>query len=159
MWSIVASPGADFGPPNTKCFLQDTPGLLLTNRANPSPIARVLANPPTGEWLVSVAISGQKHVLPYTTVNSGAGRWAVRMENTAVTSTPTEWAHVHAHADALRRMGVPAEDVHTGVPRYLKTPAELASWREHNHHLTPWLGSPLLSLALWTITKGTMTDA
>lgn len=156
LWSIVAAPGVNLGPSHEKAFVRDAPGLLLTNRANPTPIVQVLADPPDGEWMVTVAVSGQKHVVPYGAVSRGRDRWTVRMETTTVTATPTEWATVHASALTLRRLGIPAEDVLTGTPRYLRTPADLAAWREHNIRLTPWLGSPLLSLALWTITKGTM---
>jgi hypothetical protein len=157
MWSIVAAPGHDLGPSHEKAFLQDTPGLLLTNRANPGPIADWLAfPPPTGPWVVSIAVSGQKHVVPYARVNHGRDTWTIRYENTDVTANPEQWAAVHAAAATLRRLGVPADDVLTGTPRYLKTATDLAAWREHNTTLTPYHGSPLLALALWTITKGTL---
>lgn len=158
MWSLIAAPGVDVGPSHEKAFLQDTPGLTLLNRANPAPIAHILAHPPAGPWLVTVAVSGQKHVLPYGTVNHGPGRWTVRMENSTLTATPGEWATVHCHALALRKLGVPADDIRTGIPRYLKTADDLTTWHYHNTRLTPWVGAPLLDLALWTITKGTMTD-
>lgn len=156
MWSIIAAPGHNLGSSHEKAFLRDTPGLLLTNRADPQPIADVLANPPSGPWLVTVATSGQKHVLPYGHVNHGSGPWRVRMETVTVTGTPEQWRHVHQHAKALRALGVPADDVLTGTPRYLRTADQLATWRHHNQQLTPWLHSPLLQLALWTITKGTL---
>lgn len=156
LWTIVAAPGVDLGPSQPKAWLQDTPGLLLTNRANPAPVAAILADPPDGPWLVTVAVSGQKHVLPYGTVNSGPGQWAVRMEATTVTATPDQWRHVHGHAAALRRLGVPADCVAAGTPGGIRTAEQLATWRRHADQLTPWVGSPLLNLALWTITKGTL---
>lgn len=155
LWTVVAAPGRDL-PASHEAAHLSAPGLCLTNRADPAPVARILADPPAGPWAVSVAVSGQKHHLPYAPVNHGRGSWRVRMEATAVTGTPDQWRHVHAHARALRRLGVPAADVRTGTPRYLKTPADLALWRQHATELTPWLGSPLLDLALWCITKGTM---
>lgn len=158
MWSIVAAPDVDLGPSHEKAFLRDTPGLLLTNRADPAPIARILADPPAGEWLATVAVSGQKHVLPYAVVNRGAGPWQVRMENTIVAATPETWRQVHVHARALRGLGVPADDVRVGAPRYLKTRESFDAWRGHAAPLEPYLGSPLLDLALWTITKGTLDD-
>lgn len=159
MWSIIAAPGEDHGPSHEKAWLQNTPGLLLTNRANPGPIAHILGSPPRGEWVTTVAVSGQKHVLPYGEVNYGTGPWRVRFEDATVTSRPQEWIFVHGHALALRRMGVPADDVMTGTPRYLKTHEELQTWEEHNSALIPYHGAPLLGLALWTITKGTMQNA
>jgi hypothetical protein len=158
MWSIVAAPGVDLGPSHEKAFLRNTPGLLLTNRADPAPVARILGAPPPGEWLVTIAVSGQKHVLPYASVNAGTGRWSVRMENTTVAATPETWREVHGHARALRRLGVPADDVRTGQPRYLKTRADYDAWRAHSVPLASYLGSPLLDLALWCITKKGLLD-
>ena len=156
MWTVIAAPGETLPDSHPKAWLQDTPGLALINRANPAPLAATLAHPPAGEWLVSVAISAQKHVLPYAVTNRGDGTWTIRVEDHNITATPAQWAHVHRHAMALRKLGVPAEDVEAGTPRYITTPDALAMWREHNAELRPWLGSPILSLALWTITKGTM---
>src|SRR5690606_27614113 len=121
------------------------------NRADPAPITAILADPPEGEWLVTVAVSGQKHVLPYGTVNRGRGRWTVRQVTLNATATPTQWRDVHAHALALRRMGVSGDDILTGhPPASVKTRAALDQWRTHATPLTPYQQSPLLELALWT---------
>lgn len=157
LWSIICTPGSDLPASHEKAFLS-APGLWLGNRADPRPIVETLSHPPEGEWLVSIAVSGQKHVLPYATVNRGPGRWVVRMENTNVTATPAEWAHVHASARALRALGVPADDVLTGSPGYLKRREDINRWRTISTTLTPYYNSPLLQLALWTITKGTLND-
>jgi len=156
MWSIVATPDRSVPASNPKAFLQDRPGLYLGARGDDTGtlVAHTLTTPPDGPWTVTIATSGQKHVLPYGHLNDGPGRWVVRMETTTVTATPDEWAHVHTHATALRRLGIPADDVMHGTPRYLKTRDDLHQWSTHNAELTAWLGSPLLSLALWTITKG-----
>ncbi|MGO4984836.1 hypothetical protein [Collinsella sp. Sow4_E3] len=156
MWSIIAAPGVVLPPKHEKCAMPDGAGLTLLNRSNPAPIADLLASPPDGEWLVTIATSGQKHVLPYAHVNTGAGAWVVRMESTNVTSTPVEWATVRRHALELRRLGVPAPAVMTGDPAGIATADKLTAWVEHSTPLAPYLRSPLLDLALWTITKGTM---
>jgi hypothetical protein len=153
MWTIIA--GADSGPSHEKAWLGSRPGLTLLNRANPMPVHRLLSDPPETEWLLSVAVSGQKHVLPYAQVNSGRS-WTVRMETTDITATSDQWAHVHTHTLALRRLGVPADAIPQREPRYIKTSEALAQWREHDLALTGWHTSPLLDLALWTITKETM---
>ncbi|NIH57288.1 hypothetical protein [Brooklawnia cerclae] len=158
MWTIVASPGADLPDSQPKAFLQDTPGLCLTSRASTRPVIDILADPPSGDWLVSVALSGQKHVLPFAAVNHGSGQWTVRVEDHSVTATPAQWRQVHACTLGLRRLGVPAEAVMAGEPQYVKTPDQLAAWRDLNAGLLPWLGSPLLELALWTITKDITND-
>lgn len=153
MWSIIVAPGMP--PSHPKAWLQ-VPGLYLFNRAAPQPLTDLLASPPDGEWLATVAISAQKHVIPYASTNHGTGRWTIRVEDHDITATPQQWQKAHAAAIALRRMGVPAEAVMSGEPRFVKTPQMLADWRQLNDQLLPWLGSPLLDLALWTITKETM---
>lgn len=156
LWTVIAAPDVTLPGSHPKAWLRDTPGLLLTNRADPAPVARILADPPDGPWLATIAVSGQKHVVPYGHVNVGAGRWTVRMEATTVTADPCQWRHVHQHATALRALGVPADCVATGTPGGIRTADQLATWRSHSQQLTPWVGSPLLDLALWTITKGTL---
>jgi len=158
MWSIIAAPGFRLPSSNPKAWIQDTLSLYLFNRSTPELLAAILADPPDSEWVASVAISGQKHVLPYAEVNHGAGQWTVRVEDHNVTATPGQWATVHYAAVRLRRLGVPAESVMQGIPQYIKTRDDLGTWRALNDTLTPWLGSPLLDLALWTITKETMNN-
>lgn len=159
LWSVAAAPGIDVGASQPKAWLQNLPGLCLTSRADPAPVADLLLTPPPGEWAVSVATSGQKHVLPYARVNRGGGLWTVRLENTDITSTPTQWRTVLGHTAALRAAGHGAEQVRDGSPdvRAVKTPADLQTWRALAVGLLPYLRSPLLDLALWCCTK-TTTD-
>lgn len=156
MWSIIAAPGAELPPPHEKCAVPSGPGLTFLNRSTPQPFSDILAYPPSGDWLVTVATSGQKHVLPYGTVNHGSGRWTVRMESSDVTSTPTEWSAVRGAALTLRRLGIPASDIRDGRPAGIKTSSALSAWAETAPALSPYLRSPLLDLALWTITKETI---
>ena len=157
MWSIVCAPGNLLPPSQPKAWLQDTPGLCLTNRANTQPIIDILTAPPAGDWAVTVAISGQKHVVPYAEVNHCAGPWLIRVEDHDVSATPHEWNQVFTSALHLRRLGVPAEAIDAGEPRFVvkggTTRALLDQWRGLAAPLQPYLGSTLLSLALWTITK------
>ncbi|KZS63114.1 hypothetical protein [Mycobacterium ostraviense] len=154
MWTIVAAPGRDLPPSNPKAWLQGTPGLMLTSRGATRPVVDILTSPPINDpWVVSVAISGQKHVLPFAEVNHGAGRWQVRMETTTVTSDPAEFAAVLSHARALRAAGHPADAVLALSPRPVKTRDELDTWISHADPLAPYRGSPLLELALWGLTR------
>ena len=157
MWSVVAIPGAPLPPSNPKAWIQDVGGLYLGARGGVtgSLVHAVLASPPGGDWLVTVATSGQKHVVPYADVQHGPGPWAVRMETVTVHGDPTTWAHVHTHTLALRRLGVPADDITTGTcpPWALRGREAISAWRTHSDAIRDHLGSPLLSLALWTITK------
>ncbi len=157
LWSWVAAPGENLPPSHEKAYAGG-PGLCLTNRANTRPIIDILLNPPAGEWVVSIAESGQKHVLPYVQTNRGAGEWKVRMEATNITATPEQFRTVFTTCLALRRLGVPVEAIKTGEPQYLKTTEDLATWRELSQRLRPYQSSPITNLALWCITKPIMED-
>jgi hypothetical protein len=156
MWSIVATPTRAQSASHPKVWLGTGTSVCLTNRANPAPIRDVLLDPPSGPWLVTVAYSGQKHVVPYAPINQGGGQWTIRVEDHYVTSTPPQFRHVWEHATQIRKLGVPEDAVMSGDPRYIRTQDQLAKWRHHSTELAPYLGSPLLRLALWTITKETM---
>ncbi|KMY23299.1 hypothetical protein ACU19_04810 [Actinobaculum suis] len=155
MWTVVATPGRDLPASAEKAagWIGNHPGICLTSRGDTTPVIDTLLNPPATAWVVSIAVSGQKHVLPYAEINHG-GYGVVRMENSDIPYLQGEWEFVFKHALALRRLGVPAADVGEGNPRYLKTREELELWQNHNTALGPFLRSPLLDLALWTITKG-----
>lgn len=156
MWSIVATPTLTQPASHPKVWLDTGTSVCLTNRANPAPIRDALLDPPSGPWLVTVAYSGQKHVVPYAPINQDAGQWTIRVEDHYVTATPDLFRTVWEHATQIRRLGVPEDAVMTGDPRYIRTQDQLATWHHHNQQLAPYLGSPLLRLALWTITKETM---
>lgn len=158
MWSVVAAENA---PANQeKCWLPTRPGLCLTNRANVRPVADTLLTPPPGEWLVCVAISGQKHVVPYGRVNTGPGAWLVRMENTTFAGDPAVWRVVLGAAARLRRAGHSADDILHG--RYtvaaVKTREAFDLYRAESTVLQPHVTSPLLELALWCLTKESTDD-
>lgn len=158
-WSVIAAPGAtlDASQPKAWALVHDRPGLCVTNRANPMPVARILAGPPPGPWAVTVAVSGQKHTLPYTRVNHGPGPWTVRMETTDVTADPAQFRTVLAHAARLRAAGHSAEHVRDTAPdmRAVKTRDDLDRARTHLGALAAFARSPLLDLALWCLTKTT----
>lgn len=155
LWTIVAAPGTGLAPSQEKAaaWIGQHDGLCMTSKANTRPVIDLLLDPPDSSWLVSVAESGQKHVLPYARVNAGDSG-VVRFETLDVPYTQADWSHVFGHALAVRRLWVPAADVLAGTPRYLKTRDQLTAWRSHSQKLGPWENAPLLRLALWTITKG-----
>lgn len=159
-WSVVAAPGTRLAPcqPKAWSILHGRPGLCVTNRADPLPVARVLLDPPEGEWAVTVAVSGQKHTLPYTRTNRGAGQWTVRMETADVTADPARWRRVLRAAARLRAAGHGADAVRDAVPdlRAVKTRADLDAARPHLDVLAPCARSPLLDLALWCLTRSTI---
>src|SRR5690606_40925114 len=90
-------------------------------------------DPPEGEWVVSVAESGQKHSLPYAVVNRGRARWRVRMDALDVDATPEDFRHVFAHVCALRARGFSAEDIEhlRMLIGRITTGHDLAVWQHH----------------------------
>lgn len=160
MWSVVATPGHELPPSQEKAsaWIGQHDSLCLTSRADTHPIIDTLLDPPDTEWVVSIAMSGQKHVLPYAQINSGTVG-VIRMEATDVAYRTGDWRQVFSAALGLRRLGVPADDILHGTPRYLHTRDHLAQLTTLNRQLTGWHNTPLLSVALWTITKGITNDA
>lgn len=158
MWSIVATTTHEQPASHPKAWTDLGPHVCLTNRAAPQPVRDILTRGADGDWLCTVAYSGQKHVIPYSPINHGRDAWTVRVEDHYVSATCAQFAEARRHADALRRLGVPEDAVMAGQPAYVKTPEALAAWKEHAQPLDRYLGSPLLRLALWTITKTTMQE-
>ncbi len=156
MWTICAAPGRDLPPNAAKAWLPSRPGLCLTSRGNPAPVIDLLLHPPETDWVCSVALSGQKHVVPYARVNRGRTGWTVRLENTDVSADSDTWATVLAATATLRAAGHSGDDVLAGQPTLAKiaTLEDLEWWRHWSAPLTDHTGSPLLTLALWCLTTG-----
>ncbi|APT92904.1 hypothetical protein CPHO_08400 [Corynebacterium phocae] len=152
MWTWVCTPGRELPDSVPKAPLH-VPYLCQTNRSHTRPVIDILMYPPAGEWVVCIAVSGQKHVLPYARTNFGAGQWTIRMEDTTITATPDTWKTVFSHALALRRLGQNDQAIKTGAPTFIKTPEQLEQWKHHTDLLAPYRSAPITDLALWCITK------
>ena len=159
-WTVVAAPGVKLAPSQEKAatWIGQHDGLCLTSKANTSPIIDTLLDPPDSVWVVSIAESGQKHVLPYADINHGDSG-VVRMETIDVAYDKPVFRHVFDHALALRRLGQSAEAITEGAPKFIKTRADLKTWHTHTDALNPYRRAPILKLALWTITKGIIENA
>ena len=158
MWSWVCAPGVDL-PDSVEKAPWHVPGLCQTNRSNTRPIIDLLMQPPAGEWVMCIATSGQKHVLPYATTNHGGGTSTIRMEDTNITIKHTQFKMVFETTLALRRMGVTAENIKNGAPgNAIKTRDQLENWRHISQRIEHMRTSPLVDLALWCITKPIMED-
>lgn len=159
MWTILARTDRPAPPSNPKAaFAADC--LHFTSRADMRAVADTLASPPAGQWVVAVAESGQKHVLPYTPLNQGADRWTVRMDSLNVTATPAEFRTALAHTAALRAAGHTTDEIAALMPALhrLKTLEAMKRWRHHADALAPWGGAPLLHLTTHMISKGHLDE-
>ena len=157
MWTILARTDTVLPASNAKArFAADH--LHFTSRADMRAVVDTLTDPPEEDWVVCVAESGQKHVLPYAHINTGAGRWTVRMDATTVDATPAEFRHVLAHTLHLRSAGHTAAEILPLEPSWarLKTRDALDHWQAHTGPLTPWRGSGLLKLANFVLNRDHM---
>jgi hypothetical protein len=160
MWTVACAPGRDLGPSNPKQVITGgpRPGLLLTARDDMRQVARLLCGPPAGPWCVAVAETGQKHTLPWTAVNHGAGPWRARFEQRDVASDPGSFAMLLGRSAALRAAGFTGEEVTSLDPGGKLTAERLPAWLEHAPRLEPWKGSHALMLANFMIKKDHYDD-
>jgi hypothetical protein len=161
LWTLACAPGSDLGashPKSQQAVPGGHPGLLLTARNDMRPVAALLCDPPDGPWCVAVAESGQKHSLPWTSVNHGAGRWHVRMDALDVHGTPRDFSAILGHVTALREAGFPSAAIEAVDPGGRLNAENLPAWREHAAALSPWRRSPPLRLACFIPSKEHMDD-
>lgn len=153
MWTIVARTDRPLPPSNPKAAFA-APHLHFTSRADMRAVVDTLADPPAGEWVVTVAESGQKHTAPYAVINRGAGRWQVRMDARDVTATPEEFRAVFGHSLRLRDAGFRAEEIAALDPPIGRLNADtLPIWFHHATPLRPYRASGLIHLANFLINK------
>lgn len=160
LWTVAATDQPAAAPSHPKADkLPTSPHIQYTNRADMRWVAHLLTNPPGGEWLVTVAVSGQKHVVPYAHTNHGGDRWVIQVEGHTVTAAPDEMAGLLARVALLRAEGFGPDQIARVDPgTSLSTPARLAAWQTHAHPLVPYRGSPLLGLAALIPTKEHLHD-
>jgi hypothetical protein len=159
MWSIVTTADTPL-PPSPDTAPASGLHLHLCNRRDMSAVVDILTGPPAGDsWAVAVAQSGQKHLLPYTPVNRGAGPWLARFEAATIASSPATFAGLLGAAADLRRTGHHPDRIREANPSIpALTGAGLDAWRRHASTIRPHAGSQILDLALYLTTKETLND-
>jgi len=152
LWSVICRTDRELPPSHEKADKLG-PHIQLTTRGDLSAAVELLLDPPDSEWVVSIAISGQKHVVPYAWANRGS-TWTVRMEGIDVVSDSVTFARVLFHAASLRSLGFTADEILSGVPSVHRITAEIFPlWTYHADALRRHRGGALLDLALVCITK------
>lgn len=131
----------------------------LCNRGEQSAVVAALTDPPDDYWACTVAVSGQKHLLPYAPVNApGAARILVRFETCDIETEPAGIAALIGACAALRLAGHGPDAIHAVTPTVPALTREgLAAWRAHSPVIAPHANSPLLGLALHLTTKETLS--
>lgn len=129
--------------------------LELTNKADLTPITRLLCDPPDADYFVSLSDSGYIHTMHYAPICRGSA-WSVRFERSTVESDATTFARVLWHVAELRLAGARDEEILEISPS-TRTLMDLGLlfWITHAEPLRRLARSKLLEMALFVCTKET----
>lgn len=160
MWNTLVDTTGGLPPNDEKAPYPSDGRVHLCNRKNMGTIVFYLTEPQTTTWAACIAVSGQKHILPYTPVNRpSADRIMVRFEATNITTTPQEMSQLIGAVAALRLAGHGVSSIHTATPTVPALTREgLAAWKKYGPRIGPHAGSPILGLAIHLTTKETLND-
>lgn len=119
-------------------------------------IREILLDPPRRyPWLLSIAVSGQKHISFPGYVNRSARDMRVLLEELIVPLPAGGIGHVLEPVEALYAAGFTKEEIRTGQYRQDRIRAfGLSQWRETEEKISPMRGSRILELAVWAAQKG-----
>lgn len=151
LWSLVYRADRPAAPSNPKCYLHH-PALHATAKDNLREIVEILINPPKCPWFVTIAVSGQKHTLPWATLNHGDAMWSVRFESQSVASAPGRFARALYHASALFLAGVSRDEIAAGrINAPSAARAGVATLRTHWEPLRAAGNAPEIQLAAFLL--------
>lgn len=158
MWSILTAAATKLPASDPKAPYPTDGRLHLCNRRDQSAVIAALTDPPDDVWACSIAVSGQKHLLPYTPVNyPGAARVLVRFESAVVEAEAALVGRLVGACAALRLAGHGPDAIHAATPTVPALTREgLAAWRRRSPAIAPHANSPLLGMALHLTTKETL---
>jgi len=162
MWSLAyREDGATMPAHHEACsVLPALSNVTAQNKADPSVFRGMLRSPPSiGQWFVSIADSGQVHVLPFAPVNSGSGRYGVRFERNTVWAYPADYVRVDDAYGALMAAGFSKGEIESGEPYVSRISANGSAWSRHFPTIRPHLNSGLLGLISFLIRKDKNDDS
>lgn len=155
LWSFVyRETGEHIESPRPKGI---GPRTWAGNKADMSPVRKILLDPPEGAYAVTLADSGQIHVLPFAPVSVGR-EWSVQLDRHRIDGRPEQLKHLLFHSASLLLAGFGREEVEKGVPNTHNYMKAREAWHRHMPHLDGsldrrWCGSRMLSLSLFIINK------
>lgn len=145
------APGKKEGPRwSNFSHLYDDRGHVVASKGEKPTILAFLREPKRGPWFAAIADSGQKHVLPYATVNpAGTTRGRVRFEERNLTlPSAAGWAIVD-DLSALLTAGATKDEIERGdyTPRaWGMCRAQIEAFESRHGRLR---GGDWFALALW----------
>lgn len=159
MWSVLYRQDRAAVPSPSEKAPTLGPHIHLASKGGLDEVWRCLIDPPSGPWVCAVTTTGQQHVIPYAAVNSGAGPWQVRLDQTDVTATPAEFATVLCHVARLRAAGFTSDAIRSGSPNVAAlTPETMPVWRAHHTPIRTVTAAPLGDLAVTLIHRERTDD-
>jgi len=154
MWSILWREDGLVPPSREGCPWQ-VPGVHMSNKADLTAFFQVLLNPPRCKWIMTLADSGQIHLLPFAKVNMPTAKsWTIRLERNDIKCNREDFPMIVSHAEALYRAGFVKDDIMYGQPQSsMIYKRGINIWKEHGGALKPWFGSKQLELATFFLRK------
>lgn len=155
MWSIAVTASTTIPPSQDGAPYPSDGRLHLCNRKDMTAIRQIMTRPPNDHWAVCIAVSGQKHLLPYAPVNTpGSPQWIVRFEAMDLSWTPGGFSACLAAVAELRVHGHHPDAIAAGQPSIPALKGDgLTAWRKHEPLIRSYSGSPHIDLALLFTTK------
>lgn len=152
MWSVVYREDREAAPSNPKAIHTRTgPHTHLCSKADLSQVVDTLLDPPDSTWGVSIADSGQIHVLPQAQVNTGR-LWTVQFERAKIHASSDQLSTLIHHCAVLYGAGFVKDDISSGSPHPSKlVKYGLDVWRDNDEVLRPHRGGALMDLALFLL--------
>jgi hypothetical protein len=154
MWSVAVTDCTGL-PPSQGGAPVDGECIHLANRKDLRALTALITSPPDDTWAAAIAVSGQKHLLPYSPVNwPGAPECQVRYESVTIAYAPAVLHRLVGCVAQLRKAGHHSTTIRDAHPSVAALTSEgMAVWKRHAPHITRWARSPLLDLALHLVTK------
>lgn len=145
------APGKKEGPRwSNFSHLYDDRGHVVASKAEKPTIMAFLREPKRGQWFAAIADSGQKHVLPYATVNpAGTTRGRVRFEERNLTLPDAAGWVIVDDLCALLTAGATKDEIERGdyTPRaWGMCRAQVEAFEARHGRLR---GGDWFALALW----------
>jgi len=154
LWSVVYREDGYVFPSRHPKAADLGPLIYLATKATIQPIVDTLLDPPPGRWVVSVADSGQKHVVPFAIVNNSQSWWRVRFESVDVSCSVATFRRVAGVAASLYHAGYPKAVILGDPPGPgLLRKCGIDLWRAAQRELARYSGSSTLELAVWMLRK------
>lgn len=124
------------------------------NRSDLSAVLECLCWPPDCEWSAGLAESGKVHIVPYMTVNRGAGAWSIRVDRVTFRSDPATTRRVVHHVSSLIDAGFRVKAILDRNPPIRDlVKFGLDTWKRHIEALGPLSAGQVERIAAMIIKK------